>query len=42
MVAITLYRGGTLTLEEAAARAGREVSEFQNKIQRYGSTTASV
>jgi Uncharacterised protein family (UPF0175). len=41
-VAVTLYRSGTLTLEQAATRAGHEVSEFQKQIERYGPTAPTV
>ncbi|MCL9815920.1 DUF7317 family protein [Natronocalculus amylovorans] len=34
--ALTLYRSGTLTLEQAAARAGRTVSSFERVLEQYG------
>jgi predicted HTH domain antitoxin len=35
-VALTLYRSGTLTLEQAAESAGVSVSEMRTAVRRYG------
>ncbi|WP_101295089.1 UPF0175 family protein [Halegenticoccus soli] len=34
--ALTLYQSGTLTLGQAAARAGRSEDEFEKTLRRYG------
>jgi predicted HTH domain antitoxin len=34
--ALTLYRSGTLTLAQAAARAGRSEAEFRAAMDRHG------
>lgn len=34
--ALTLYRSGTLTLAQAASRAGRTTEEFEAVLEQYG------
>jgi hypothetical protein len=34
--ALTLYRSGTLTLAQAASRAGRTTEEFTAVLEQYG------
>ncbi|MFB6092028.1 MAG: UPF0175 family protein [Haloquadratum sp.] len=34
--AMTLYRNGTLTLSQAASRAGRSTDEFETALKRHG------
>lgn len=40
--AMTLYRNGTLTLQQAASRAGRSTDAFATALERHGISVDSV